>query len=485
MILILGWMFYGISSFVVGGSNSWADSPVPEVENSGERAPVYLEVGEQRIFTFTNLYRYSVSGDSVRYFRLANQNEILIKAIKPGIATLYLQESKTDKTTRLIRVEQKKSINRPAGLLQALNPLNQTEVIEEGNHYILRGRIKSFHEARAVAYLRDHFQDTIIDETEIEPSWLEKSKAALADLIEAHPSLHLKAEEGAIEITGGLPTPTLTASVIKKIHAIQPLAVIEIQTLTNSNPTIYFKVFLLEVKKEEISSIGVEWPETMGAGLQVTPLQLLFDQGIDLTIHALSQKGLLKILSSPELVVRAPGQAELFAGGELPIRQRSKFSDSVTWKNVGLSLKLDVKEFGGEKVRLNIETEINHLDQDLKNDDIPGIQSNRIKTQVDATLGKPLLLSGLLQEDVRNKMKGLPAMSSLPILGKLFSSEDFQNNRSELVAILLPHREPPAHPMERISSHVPRGFLPLPRNYINSDDEEELKQNKHYPWNVL
>ena len=184
-------------------------------------------------------------------------------------------------------------------------------------------------------------------------------------------------------------------------------------------------------------------------------------------------------------MVKAPGQAELFSGGELPIRQKTHFNESVTWKNFGLTLRLDVKEFAGSRVRLSVETEISQIDSSLKTDQIPGLKSNRLKTVVDGELDQPLLLSGLLQEDVQDHRSGLLGLSSIPILGSLFSSEDYQNKRSELVAILLPHGRPPDSPQVRIQSGLPRGFLPLPRDHLNEEEREALQNSKEYPWNVL
>ncbi len=450
-----------------------------------EAAPLYLEVGEQRILKFPKISRYSVSGDAVHYTRNPKNNEFLIKALKPGLATLYLSSSETENETHLIRVVQKKGHAYPTPLLQALNSMKSNEVIDGGDRFILRGPIESETDARIIAQLKAQFPTYIQDETTMSGTRFEKSKAALERWVATHPGLSLIARDGGLSIHGGSQNAATRNALIKQIKQIEPLTEIEIQFINSSDPTLYFKIFLLEVKKELISSLGVEWPATHPAAINLSASQLLLNNSLELTIHALSQKGLARVLSSPELVVKAPGQAELFAGGELPIRQRSKFTDSIVWKNIGLSLKLDVKEYGGEKVRLSIETEMSHLDSALTNDNIPGVQTNRIKTLVDGTLGKPLLLSGLLQEDLRESSKGLPGLSKLPILGKLFSSEDYQNSRSELVAILLPHREPPQNPMQRISVTIPKGYLPLPRNYLNEEDKETALQSSRFPWNVL
>jgi hypothetical protein len=453
---------------------------------SQDGAPLFLEVGEQRILPFSRIERYSLSGaEVVRYLRIPGQDAILIKALKPGLATLYVSTSKDKSETHPIRIELKKNSPYPPALLQALNLVKSTEVIDGGDRYLLRGLIANPAEARAISNLKERFPTFIFDETTRLPSEIDRSARALKKLISPYPGIVLETSAGTLAVRGGVGTPTLKESLTKQIRAIDPLVTIEIQTIKDSDPTLFFKVFLLEVKKELITNLGIEWPPTHPASVNLNPAQFLIGDSIDVTIHALSQKGLLRVLSSPELVVKAPGQAELFAGGELPIHQRSKYADSVTWKSIGLSLKLDVKEYGGEKVRLVIETEMSHLDSALNNEELPGIQTNRIKTLVDGTLGKPLLLSGLLQEDLRSSTTGLPGLSSLPILGRLFSSEDYQNSRSEFVAILLPQRNVPVHPMERISSDYPKGYLPMPRNYLNEEAKEQAKRADNYPWNVL
>jgi len=467
--------------------------PTLAVGSTIEKAPYYLQVGEQRLISYESLYRYSVSGNAVRYTRIRSRNALLLKAQKPGIATLTVFTSPSESETRTLKVVQNKNLRRAPALLQALNALKETEVVDQGDRLVLRGQVRTSTEASAIRSLADRFSTAIDDETEIDATWLARSKTELAEALKAYSTLQIQIAEGRISVTGGLPNRSLVQAVTRRIHRIQPLTTVEIQTISDQNPTLSFKVFILEVKKEVLSRIGIEWPEKAAATLQfsqkflqeLSPVSLLSPASIDLSIHALSEKGLARVLSSPELVVRAPGQAELFAGGELPIRQRSKYNDNVLWKNVGLSLKLDVKEFGGDKVRLDIETQMNHVDQSLENDEIPGIQTNRMKTTVDAILGKPILLSGLLQEDDRKSSKGLPMLSHLPILGALFGSQDYQNDRSELVVILLPHRDPPPNPLRRISSDLPKGYLPLSRNSMTAEEIDTLKRDSRYPWNAF
>ena len=207
---------------------------------------------------------------------------------------------------------------------------------------------------------------------------------------------------------------------------------------------------------------------------------------LDVALQALEGEGSARILSSPELVVRAPGEAELFAGGEIPIETSSAYASNVTWKNFGLSLKLNVTATTAEKVRLDIFTEVSHLDQSISsNSKIPGLQANRMKTQVDARYGVPLLLSGLLQQGTRESARGLPLLRQIPVLGLLFGSDDYLNERSELVAILLPSSSPPPAPLSKIMRYAPKGLLPPPRTWISPEDEKRLRSSNEYPWNAL
>ena len=306
--------------------------PLPALAELKPGAPLYLEVGEQKLMNFPFISKYSVSGDCIHYVRIAAQSQILIKALKPGLATLYVSTSETENETHLIRIEQHKTLAYPPALLSALNSLQTTEVMDGGDHYILRGRVENIKERRAIANLRDRFPSLISDETELEPKLYEKSRAQLRALVDTHPALSLTTEDGSLLIRGGVGSSAVKDALTKQIKAIEPLAVVEIQTIKDADPTLYFKVFLLEVKKELISSLGIEWPASHPVSLALNTTQFLLSDSIDLTIHALTQKGLARVLSSPELVVKAPGQAELFAGREIPVRTRSKYNETVSWK---------------------------------------------------------------------------------------------------------------------------------------------------------
>jgi len=169
----------------------------------------------------------------------------------------------------------------------------------------------------------------------------------------------------------------------------------------------------------------------------------------------------------------------------LPIQHKSRFQSNVTWKPFGLSLKLNVTHHAGNTVRLDIESEVSHLDAKIGSDQIPGLQTNRIKTQVDVRFGIPLLLCGLLKDTVRKQARGLPFLKDIPILGSLFGSDDYLNEHSELIAILIANSAPPMRPMKKMGLSHPEGPVPAPRDWISPMEQRRLEADPNYPWNAL
>ena len=126
------------------------------------------------------------------------------------------------------------------------------------------------------------------------------------------------------------------------------------------------------------------------------------------------------------------------AGGEFPIKLTSFGSSGVTWKNYGVLLKVKPLADSTGRMSIEIETEVSALDDANKVDGIPGLLTNRMKTHFDLSTSRTIALSGLIKNDLSRQTSGLPGLSSIPILGSLFSSTDFKDNQSELVIFVTP-----------------------------------------------
>ena len=462
-----------------------------------EKPVLALSQGEQRLLHISGLLKYSLGSPIVRILPLnkalqsfnSNQKEsLLIKGITPGHGDLWVWKKDGRLEHRALRVEKIRSEGKPPLFERALSELSEVEVVMTGRGVILKGEVQSLIECVRIAGLIRDFPKEIYNETEITEKLLRQNEMRLQKWIKGSKyTRKLRVEQLGknIWVRGSVEDTSQEKWITREILAIFPLTQIEISAFPDSSPTISFRVFLLELRKNQFHNLGLSWVNQGGNLFRITPSSIQNLAQMDLVLHQLEGSGNAKILSNPELVVRAPGEAELFAGGELPIETQNRFFSNITWKKHGLTLKLKVAHATEDRVRLDIFTEVSHLNRNSESDRIPGIQSNRMTTQVDAQFGIPLLLSGLLQQKTLEEARGLPFLRQIPILGSLFGSEDYLKERSELVAILLPYASPPPPQFQRFSPLLPRGPAPPPRNWIPPEDERALRESKDYPWNSL
>ena len=50
-----------------------------------------------------------------------------------------------------------------------------------------------------------------------------------------------------------------------------------------------------------------------------------------------------------------------------------------------------------------------------------------------------MAMAGLIQEQTKQAVNGLPGLDQLPVLGALFRSQDFVNNQTELMVLVTPY----------------------------------------------
>ena len=69
---------------------------------------------------------------------------------------------------------------------------------------------------------------------------------------------------------------------------------------------------------------------------------------------------------------------------------------------------------------------------------IPGLQTRRAKTMVELRDGESFAMAGLLRKDFQDTVRQFPILGSIPIIGTLFRSTNFQRDETELVIIVTP-----------------------------------------------
>ncbi len=215
------------------------------------------------------------------------------------------------------------------------------------------------------------------------------------------------------------------------------LNVIENKQKLDIADNVRVKIQITEIKKELTRSLGIKWPEEYSAKILDSVTTGL--DPFDLKLRAFEKNGDMKVLASPNLICRNGKSAEFFAGGEFPIVTRdNKNFQAVVWKKYGIELKIKPQIDSIGQMSIELETEISSIDKSREVNGIPAIHDHKVISQFDMIQSKTIALSGLIKNETGTSNEGLPFLGSIPILGKLFSSEEFLENRTELVIFVTP-----------------------------------------------
>lgn len=161
-------------------------------------------------------------------------------------------------------------------------------------------------------------------------------------------------------------------------------------------------------------------------------------------IRALERDGLIRTLAEPNLTAVSGEPAKFLAGGEYPVPVVDTAGAlSVTYKEFGVGLAFTPIVLSEGRISLKIETEVSELTNQgavvLNGISIPALKKRQAKSTVELPSGGTLAMAGLISDDVRQNIDGLPGAKDIPILGTLFRSRDFVKNETELVVIVTPY----------------------------------------------
>lgn len=191
-----------------------------------------------------------------------------------------------------------------------------------------------------------------------------------------------------------------------------------------------------------------------GIGLNSDPagtLRVLTDTGLagigafSLTLNALENENLVRVLAEPNLTAISGQQAGFLAGGEFPVPVGRDQTGNIVieFRQFGVSLNFRPVVMSDKRISLQLNTEVSSLDNTnaivLADLTVPGLDVRRAETTVEVPSGGSLMIAGLLKSDMTKSLAGLPGIKDTPVLGKLMSSDNFARNETELVVMVTPY----------------------------------------------
>jgi pilus assembly protein CpaC len=163
-------------------------------------------------------------------------------------------------------------------------------------------------------------------------------------------------------------------------------------------------------------------------------------------------------LAEPNLTAISGETATFIAGGEFPIpsglscdttKSPPICQPQIDFKKFGVSLVFTPIVLSEGRISLKVMTEVSDLSQQnamtvaipgsTQPLTVPSIQTRRADTVVEIPSGGSLAMAGMIQEQTKQSINGIPGLMQVPILGSLFKSRDYLNHQSELMVLVTPY----------------------------------------------
>ena len=240
---------------------------------------------------------------------------------------------------------------------------------------------------------------------------------------------------------------------------------------------VMLKVTVAEVQRSIIKQLGIDLSGSLNYGTAVVKFNntnpftasnaalvptntitgsLGATPSVQATLRAMESAGVVRTLAEPNLTAISGESATFISGGEFPIPTGVTCQTStsgaigncvqtVSFKKFGISLNFTPVVLTEGRISLRVMTEVseisteNSLQGGAGGTTIPSIKTRRAETTLEIPSGGAMAMAGLIQEQTKQAINGLPGLAQLPILGTLFRSRDYVNSQTELMVLVTPY----------------------------------------------
>jgi pilus assembly protein CpaC len=304
-----------------------------------------------------------------------------------------------------------------------------------------------------------------------------------AALRQSFPGVQIEGVGDGVVLTGQVSSPVeaqqagdvaarLAGSADKVVNAI----------VVRGRDQVMLKVTVAEVRRDIIKQLGIDLSASMNYGTAVVNFNnsnpftahgapLVADNGlsassvlkglptVNATMRAMESAGVVRTLAEPNLTAISGESATFIAGGEFPIPAgyacdptTHVCTTQINYKKFGISLNFTPVVLAEGRISLRVMTEVSELSNDnaiqvtqalsgsgTNSITIPSIRTRRAETTLEIPSGGSMAMAGLIQQQTKQAINGLPGLDQLPVLGQLFRSQDFVNNETELMVLVTPY----------------------------------------------
>ena len=229
------------------------------------------------------------------------------------------------------------------------------------------------------------------------------------------------------------------------------------------DPEVMLEVEVLEVSRDRLKNIGIEWPSTFGVSTPST-VNTLHDLGhvalnqlqavggpYSATANFLVQDTDANVLAAPRLRTRDNQKAKILIGSKEPVITNTVtpvatgspvVTGSVQYLDVGIKLEVKPHVYLEGDVGIELNLEVSSI-----LNAIPGpngslayeIGTRDAQTNLRLRDGETQILGGLIQDNENLSANKVPGLGQVPLLDRLFGSNRHDDKKTEIVLSITPH----------------------------------------------
>ncbi len=232
---------------------------------------------------------------------------------------------------------------------------------------------------------------------------------------------------------------------------------------------IQIEALVIEMDSDKLNSLGIDFGASQG-GISgdfpppnpqtgsLNPFTIVFDRTVlgtatdfNANLQALVSASAAEILSRPSVLVLDGRQARIQVGQQIPIVKttstQTAVSKSVDYIPVGIVLNLRPRVSEDQtRITIQIETIITETEERTGAlaatsgvQEAPLINNRKVQSFIRVANNTPFIVGGLISKKRTDVKGGVPFLSEIPILGRLFSSSTVETQRKEVIVVIKPH----------------------------------------------
>jgi len=172
-------------------------------------------------------------------------------------------------------------------------------------------------------------------------------------------------------------------------------------------------------------------------------------------IDAENKDGIVKILAEPNIIAISGQEGSFLAGGKIfiPVPQNNTGGGAsvltLEERDFGVGLKFTPTVLEEGMINLRVAPEVSELNQGgttVGGSVFPSFTVRRVSTTVQLRDGQSFAIAGLIKNNVTENIRRFPILGEIPIIGALFRSSSFQEDKTELLFVVTPRLVKPLPP---------------------------------------